>query len=283
MSADPPRHHPRSAPPSPWLPGVPRRQMWPAYCLPLTTASPACSDAVRRAAHRARCAGSGRQQKAAPYPSSPHRPAPTGRHLRSCMPGNPPPWSLLAVAGSAAVDREVELAVVEHLRPQAAIDQRADVLDEHAELVLRGRRRRSAAHPHSPQWAALLASRCAVPPPRRTAARTPAQASKIFRVFMGNLCCWRSAKRPGRELTLSREELCQQRSLRRSAISVFTMCFSTKKVIAESGRRSTRRLRNAFKHGWQPQQSPWTIKRLICLGHSTNGELCSRQSPCMSL
>ena len=48
-------------------------------------------------------------------------------------------------------------------------------------------------------------------------------------------------------------------------------------------RRSTRRLRNAFKHGWQPQQSPWTIKRLICLGHSTNGELCSRQSPCMSL
>ncbi len=37
-------------------------------------------------------------------------------------------------------NREVELAIVEHLRPQAAIDQRSNVLDEHAELVVRGRR-----------------------------------------------------------------------------------------------------------------------------------------------
>ena len=39
-------------------------------------------------------------------------------------------------------DREVELPVVEHLGPQAAVHRAADVLDEHAVLVLRHRRRR---------------------------------------------------------------------------------------------------------------------------------------------
>src|SRR5437016_7422097 len=34
---------------------------------------------------------------------------------------------------------EIEFSVIEHLRPEAAIDEGANMLDEHAELILRDR------------------------------------------------------------------------------------------------------------------------------------------------